>query len=75
MNQNDASSRTGDDFRKLWAVFQRRALQKLVDANEGKELPVVLWTSGLTARGKVRYSRFCFHFPLQSEPAPKKDDS
>ncbi|XP_026276517.2 chitooligosaccharidolytic beta-N-acetylglucosaminidase [Frankliniella occidentalis] len=53
MRQNNASARTGDDFRKLWDVFQTRALQKLVEANEGKELPVVLWTSGLTAPGKV----------------------
>lgn len=37
----------------LWNHFQSRALQKLVDANGGKEMPVVLWTSGLTAPGKV----------------------
>ncbi|XP_034232030.1 chitooligosaccharidolytic beta-N-acetylglucosaminidase [Thrips palmi] len=47
------ANRTGDDFRKLWDHFQSRALQKLVEANNGKELPVVLWTSGLTAPGKV----------------------
>lgn len=53
LDARNSSARTSDDFRKLWNHFQERALQKLVDANEGKEVPVVLWTSGLTAIGKV----------------------
>ena len=46
-------SRTPDGFRTLWNHFQSRALQQLVSANNGTEMPVVLWTSGLTAPGKV----------------------
>ena len=53
MNQRNLTARGEDDFRRVWDHFQTRALDKLVQANNGKELPVVLWTSGLTAPGKV----------------------
>lgn len=39
---------TESSFIDLWAVFQERAYQKLKMANNGKDIPVVLWTSGLT---------------------------
>lgn len=55
MNQRNLSSRTEDDFRMLWNHFQSRALGKLVQANAGQELPIVLWTSGLTAPGKASH--------------------
>ncbi|KAF7996750.1 hypothetical protein HCN44_002396 [Aphidius gifuensis] len=37
-----------DSFIDLWALFQERAYEKLKKANGGKDLHVVLWTSGLT---------------------------
>jgi Glycosyl hydrolase family 20, catalytic domain. len=45
---------TDADFLQLWGdVFQKKALEKVVEANEGKELPIVLWTSHLTEKGYV----------------------
>jgi hexosaminidase len=44
---------TDDDYLKLWDMFQKRAYMKVVEANGGKEIPVVLWTSTLTAEGAV----------------------
>jgi len=35
-------------FYLLWDYFQERALEKLKIANGGKNIPAVLWTSGLT---------------------------
>lgn len=39
---------TDASFHDLWNLFQNRAYEKLKIANGGKDLPVVLWTSGLT---------------------------
>ncbi|KAJ9588965.1 hypothetical protein L9F63_017742, partial [Diploptera punctata] len=42
------------DFLKLWGdVFQKKAFEKVVEANGGKKLPIVLWTSHLTEKGYV----------------------
>ncbi|PSN43909.1 Chitooligosaccharidolytic beta-N-acetylglucosaminidase [Blattella germanica] len=42
---------TDADYLKLWDIFQKKAHAKLVEANGGKELPIVLWTSHLTEEG------------------------
>ena len=47
MGQNDS------DYLQLWDMFQKKAYTKLVEANSNKEIPVVLWTSHLTAQGSV----------------------
>jgi hexosaminidase len=44
---------TDDDYLQLWAMFQKRAYMKAVEANGGKEIPIVLWTSHLTTEGVV----------------------
>ncbi|XP_067002657.2 chitooligosaccharidolytic beta-N-acetylglucosaminidase [Anabrus simplex] len=46
-------SRSEGGFIKLWAAFQNRAYNKLVAANGGKAMPVVLWTSDLTKEGRA----------------------
>ncbi|XP_053973490.1 chitooligosaccharidolytic beta-N-acetylglucosaminidase isoform X1 [Hylaeus volcanicus] len=43
------------NFYKLWDYFQRNALNKLILANGGKEIPVILWTSGLTNAENIKY--------------------
>jgi hexosaminidase len=45
--------RAEEDFLRLWSDFQQRALDKLTEANKGVKLPVILWTSHLTEKGKV----------------------
>lgn len=35
-------------FYMLWEYFQEQAFERVSLANGGKEIPVVLWTSGLT---------------------------
>lgn len=42
-------------FYKLWDYFQTRAVEKLKMANGGKEIPVILWTSGLTDEKNIKY--------------------
>ena len=42
-------------FYMLWDHFQATALEKLVLANGGKEIPVILWTSGLTNAENIKY--------------------
>jgi len=54
-NARNLSNSTEDSFHDLWDHFQTQALDKLVSANGGKELPVVIWTSSLTGAGMVRY--------------------
>lgn len=39
---------TEASFYMLWDYFQERASEKLRLANEGTDIPIVLWTSGLT---------------------------
>ncbi|KAJ8684485.1 hypothetical protein QAD02_020277 [Eretmocerus hayati] len=41
-------------FYKLWDHFQSRAFDKLTKANNGIELDVVLWTSGLTKEENIK---------------------
>ncbi|XP_076621956.1 beta-hexosaminidase 1 [Colletes latitarsis] len=43
------------NFYKLWNHFQERALEKLILANGGKPIPVILWTSGLTNAENIHY--------------------
>ncbi|XP_003249914.1 chitooligosaccharidolytic beta-N-acetylglucosaminidase [Apis mellifera] len=42
-------------FYKLWHYFQEKAIDKLKIANNGKEIPVILWTSGLTNEENIKY--------------------
>ncbi|CAL7936188.1 unnamed protein product [Xylocopa violacea] len=46
---------TESSFYRLWDYFQRRALEKLTIANDGKDIPVILWTSGLTNEENIKY--------------------
>ncbi|XP_066589090.1 chitooligosaccharidolytic beta-N-acetylglucosaminidase [Prorops nasuta] len=39
----------------LWNYFQQRAFEKLTKANKGKEMPVILWTSGLTNEENIKF--------------------
>ena len=40
--------RTEQDFMDLWGIFQQKAVQKLVEANKGIEVPLMFWTSKMT---------------------------
>ncbi|XP_017890303.1 chitooligosaccharidolytic beta-N-acetylglucosaminidase [Ceratina calcarata] len=42
-------------FYMLWNHFQMNALKKLMLANDGKEMPVILWTSGLTNEENIKH--------------------
>ncbi|KAI4490970.1 hypothetical protein M0802_010546 [Mischocyttarus mexicanus] len=42
-------------FYLLWDYFQSKALDKLTLANGGKEIPVIIWTSGLTNADNIKY--------------------
>lgn len=42
-------------FYLLWDHFQKKALEKLKIANGGKDIPVVLWTSGLTSEENIKH--------------------
>lgn len=53
MAEKGYGGRTESDFLRLWSDFQQRALDKLTEANKGDKLPVILWTSHLTEKGKV----------------------
>ncbi len=56
-----------EGYLKLWAIFQERALKKLVKANNGKDFQdgVLLWTSELTRPDKIyKYASTYFKFPF-----------
>ena len=42
-------------FYMLWDYFQKKAMDKLEIANDGKEIPIILWTSGLTNEQNMKY--------------------
>lgn len=42
-------------FYMLWNYFQVNALNKLTIANNRKEIPVILWTSGLTKEENIKH--------------------
>ncbi|XP_076280865.1 beta-hexosaminidase 1 [Lasioglossum baleicum] len=42
-------------FYKLWDHFQSKALEKLTVANGHKDIPVIVWTSGLTSPENIQY--------------------
>ncbi|KAK0163603.1 hypothetical protein PV327_007269 [Microctonus hyperodae] len=46
---------TESNFINLWDVFQERAYEKLKLANGGKDIPVIVWTSGLTSKANLKY--------------------
>ncbi|GLH00644.1 Chitooligosaccharidolytic beta-N-acetylglucosaminidase, partial [Gryllus bimaculatus] len=50
---NNNYGRSEADFIRLWKNFQERSYARLIKANGGKQLPVVLWTSHLTLKGQV----------------------
>ncbi|XP_046477221.1 chitooligosaccharidolytic beta-N-acetylglucosaminidase [Neodiprion pinetum] len=43
-----------NDFYKVWDHFQSRALEKYVEANAGKQVPIIMWTSGLTNEENIK---------------------
>lgn len=46
---------TESSFIQLWDYFQQKAYEKVKLANNGKDLPVVLWTSGLTSAENLKH--------------------
>lgn len=42
-------------FIDLWGIFQKRAYEKLKLANGGRDIPVILWTSGLTNEENLKH--------------------
>ena len=40
--------RIEQDFMDLWGIFLQKSVQKLVDANKGVTIPMMLWTSKMT---------------------------
>ncbi|KAF7996749.1 hypothetical protein HCN44_002395 [Aphidius gifuensis] len=44
-----------ENFIDLWTMFQERAYQILKKSNGEKDLPVVLWTSGLTSENNLKH--------------------
>ncbi|XP_032672325.1 chitooligosaccharidolytic beta-N-acetylglucosaminidase [Odontomachus brunneus] len=42
-------------FYVLWEYFQEKAMEKLKIANGGKDVPVILWTSGLTNEENLQH--------------------
>ncbi|KOC64317.1 Chitooligosaccharidolytic beta-N-acetylglucosaminidase, partial [Habropoda laboriosa] len=42
-------------FYMLWDYFQKKALETLTIANNGEQIPVILWTSGLTNKENIKY--------------------
>lgn len=46
---------SNSSFYLLWNYFQERALEKLKIANGGKDIPAILWTSGLTNDENLQY--------------------
>lgn len=46
-------NRSDDSFLKLWGDFQASAYDLLTSANEGKQIPGILWTSRLTEKGQM----------------------
>ncbi|XP_046396530.1 chitooligosaccharidolytic beta-N-acetylglucosaminidase [Ischnura elegans] len=53
VNRMPNGGRSEKDFINIWADFQRKAYAELVSANDGKKLPVALWTSHLIQAGSV----------------------
>ena len=55
-----------EGYLKLWAIFQERALKKLVSANNGKDFQdgILLWTSELTRPDKIyKYESSSYDMP------------
>lgn len=42
-------------FYLLWDYFQEKAFEKLTLANGGKQIPAVVWTSGLTSEENIKH--------------------
>ncbi|XP_069701627.1 chitooligosaccharidolytic beta-N-acetylglucosaminidase isoform X2 [Periplaneta americana] len=51
--KNNSLGVTDNDFLQLWDMFQKKAYAKAKEASGGEDIPVVLWTSHLTAEGAV----------------------
>jgi len=49
----EGRERNATDFLDLWNSFQVKAYDKLVEANNGKDMKAILWTSELTAEGHL----------------------
>lgn len=52
---NKGWSLNENNFYMLWNYFQEKALEKLKIANDDKDIPTILWTSGLTNEENLRY--------------------
>ncbi|XP_012277932.1 chitooligosaccharidolytic beta-N-acetylglucosaminidase [Orussus abietinus] len=48
-NSSDSS------YYKLWDYFQEKAYERLKKANDGKDIPAILWTSHLTDENNIQY--------------------
>ncbi|XP_066911880.1 chitooligosaccharidolytic beta-N-acetylglucosaminidase-like isoform X2 [Clytia hemisphaerica] len=40
--------RSEEDIMKMWGMFLEKSSNKIYEANNGKEIPLILWTSGMT---------------------------
>lgn len=43
------------NFYMLWHYFQQKAMNKLKIANDGKNISIILWSSGLTNEENIKY--------------------
>ncbi|XP_043520160.1 chitooligosaccharidolytic beta-N-acetylglucosaminidase isoform X4 [Frieseomelitta varia] len=43
------------NFYMLWHYFQQKAMDKLKIANDGKDISIILWSSGLTNEENIKY--------------------
>ena len=46
---------TKKDYLDLWRLFQRKAYNLVVDANNGTRLPAIIWTNSMTEDGVEKY--------------------
>lgn len=42
-------------FYRLWDHFQTRAYERVKKINNGQDIPIILWTSGLTKEENIKY--------------------
>ena len=54
MKENEKNG-TKKDFLDLWRIFQRKAYNLVVDANNGTRVPAIIWTNSMTEDGVEKY--------------------
>ncbi|KAK8731345.1 hypothetical protein OTU49_007558, partial [Cherax quadricarinatus] len=51
--EKEGHGRDHESFYRLWGSFQKSALDLLTQANQGKQIPGILWTSQLTEKDRI----------------------